>query len=168
MGLGSNRRAGALSVFPKDRPLTDAERQKWMTTWLEAKAVGWELYALAQGLVSTPAESGMAQSLLLEGTLVHQRCLIEFLVGRVGPKGKRQWKDAHDFTAPGWCAWDPEVSIPALVPVLEAGLDEIDKYMAHISRRRAVLDRRTWDLAPVSAAIFEGMRAYLPVLQTEE
>ncbi len=67
-------------------PADGCRARQWMTEWLEGKAVGWEVYALAHGLVTTPAENGMGKSLLLEGTLVHQRCLIEFLVGRVDRK----------------------------------------------------------------------------------
>ncbi len=45
--------------FPKDRPLSDAERGEWMASWLLAKAVGWEAYALAQR--SPPPETSPAR-----------------------------------------------------------------------------------------------------------
>ncbi len=58
------------------------------------------------------------------------------LAGRLNDKGRRSW-NTRDITAPSWCPWDPEATIPDEIAVLDSALADIDSYMAHIARRRA-------------------------------
>ncbi|HVA05366.1 MAG TPA: hypothetical protein VNG12_01360 [Acidimicrobiales bacterium] len=96
-------------VFPTDRPLTDKEKRQWMHTWLHARIIGWEAFALARALIAVETEQDpMRGTLLLEAALTHQRCLIEFLIGRPAKNNTRNWKIALDVTPIMMSAdWDP-------------------------------------------------------------
>ncbi len=159
-----------LREFPKDRPLSDAERAEWMASWLLAKAVGWEAYALAQAVAAARDEpSSMRGTLFLEAALIHQRCLIEFLVGRVNRKGARSWKERSDVTPAALCdGWEPEAALGAALGDLTVALADIDSLLAHVSRRRAELVRRTWNLGSWTLAVFTALDVFVSWLRTVE
>lgn len=156
--------------FPVDRPLSADERQEWMNSWLLGKAVGWEAYGLACAVAAVAAEpEAMRRTLLVESALVHQRCLVEFLVGRVNRKGVRGWQ-SRDITPAAMCeGWDPAAALPAsLVGALDAALADIDALMAHVSRRRARLVRRSWDLSATSRDVLAALDVFVRYLRGVE
>ena len=71
-------------VFPTDRPLTDDEKRQWMHTWLHARIIGWGRRSRSHALlIAVDTEQDLMRgTLLLEAALTHQRCLIEFVIGR--------------------------------------------------------------------------------------
>ena len=156
--------------FPKDRPLSVVERAEWMRSWLLAKAVGWEAYGLAQAVVSARDEpESMRRALFLEAALIHQRCLIEFLAGRVSQKGLRSWKGRTDVTPAALLdGWDPESALPGVIDDATAMLAEIDALLAHVSLRRAELARRAWDLGVGTATVLEALDVFVARLRLSE
>lgn len=156
--------------FPKNRPLSDAERAEWMSSWLLAKAVGWEAYGLAQAVVAARDEpESMRRTLFLEAALIHQRCIIEFLAGRVNNKGVRSWKGRTDVTPAGLLeGWDPAAALLGLIDDLTAMLGEIDALLAHVSLRRAEVARRTWDLAAGTAMVLGALGLFVARLRLTE
>lgn len=160
---------GRLRVFPKDRPLSDEERAEWMRSWLLAKAVGWEAYGLAQAVVAARDESeSMRRALFLEAALIHQRCLVEFLAGRVSKTGGRSWKGRTDVTPAAFVdGWDPVTALPRLID-LTAMLGDIDSILAHVSLRRAEIARRTWDLGAGTAIVLEALDLFVGQLRLTE
>jgi hypothetical protein len=156
--------------FPKDRKLSDAERREWMTSWLLAKAVGWEVYGLAQAVVAARDEpESMRRTLFLEATLIHQRCLIEFLAGRVNKKGVRSWRVRTDVTPAAFLdGWDPVTALPGAIAELTAMLAEIDALLAHVSLGRAEITRRTWDLGAGAATVLEALDIFVARLRLAE
>lgn len=155
--------------FPRDRPLSGAERTEWMNSWLLAKAVGWEAYGLAHAVIAARDElESMRRALFLEAALVHQRCLIEFLVGRVNSRG-RSWKDRTDVTPTSLVAgWDPAVTLEGHINELTSQLREIDALLAHVSLRRAEISRRTWDLAAGTTLVLQALDLFVRQLRLTE
>jgi hypothetical protein len=155
--------------FPKNRPLSDAERPEWMRSWLLAKAVGWEAYGLAEAVVAARDEpESMRRALFLEAALIHQRCLIEFLAGRVSTKGVRSWSGRDVTPAALLEGWAPEAALPGLINDLTAMLGEIDALLAHVSLRRAEVARRTWDLAAGTARVLGALDLFVSGLRLTE
>lgn len=156
--------------FPRDRPLTESERVEWKASWLLGKAVGWEAYALAQAVVAARDEpESMRRALFLEAALVHQRCLLEFLVGRVRRNGVRAWKDRTDVTPAALLdGWDPEAALPESAAGLTTALAEIDALLAHVSLRRAEFARRTWDLAAGTRDVLAALDVFVGRLRLAE
>ena len=161
---------GRLREFPKDRPLSDEERAEWMRSWLLAKAVGWEAYGLAQAVVAARDEpESMRRALFLEAALIHQRCLIEFLAGRVTKKGGRSWKGRTDVTPAALLeGWDPVAALPRLIKDLTAMIGDIDELLAHVSLRRAEIARRTWDVGAGTAIVLEALDLFVARLRVTE
>lgn len=159
-----------LRAFPTNRPLSQGERAEWMRSWLLAKAVGWEAYALAHAVVAARDEpESMRRALFLEAALIHQRCLIEFLAGRVTKKGGRSWNGRKDVTpAALFDGWDPVTALPTLVEDLTAMLADIDALLAHVSLRRAEIARRTWDIGAGTAIVLEGLDLFVARLRLAE
>jgi hypothetical protein len=139
-----------------------------MKTWVESKAVGWEAYALGHALVAVHDEpESFRRTLLLESALTHQRCLIEFLAGRLQRSGKRTWSRRYDITPtdmlPGW---DPTTQLASSsLDLLTAELARIDAHLAHISRKRVRIAREEWDLAPVTRAVLDGLDGFVASLR---
>lgn len=146
-----------MTTFPSGNPLTDEEGRQYLELMGLAKTAGWELLGLAYALVGINQQvddDPMRPTLLLEAALTHQRCLIEFFLGRNG-----RW-NPRDITARSFLAgWDPQVSLSASHTLLQHELPEIDQRLAHISRTRLLVAIAEWDVAPVSAALIEAMRA---------
>ncbi len=111
----------------------------------------------------------MRGTLFLEAALIHQRCLIEFLVGRVNRKGARSWKERSDVTPAALCdGWEPEAALGAAHGDLTAALADIDSLLAHVSRRRAELVGRTWNLGSWTLAVFAALDMFVSWLRTVE
>jgi hypothetical protein len=147
-------------VFPTDRPLTDNEKQQWMHTWLHARIIGWEAFALARALIAVGTEQDLMRgTLLLEAALTHQRCLIEFVIGRPVKNNARAWKSDLDVTPMMMSAdWDPRRALGAVaVDLLQQNLTRIDRQLAHPSLERVHIATTEWDLAPSSSAIFGAL-----------
>lgn len=156
--------------LPKDLPLSDEERTEWMRSWLLAKAVGWEAYGLAQAVVAAREEpESIRATLFVEAALIHQRCLIEFLAGRVTKKGARSWKGRTDVTPATFVdGWDPVTAMPGLIEDLTAMLGDIDALLAHVSLRRAEIARRAWDLGVGTASVLEALDLFVAQLRVTE
>ncbi len=100
-------------------------------------------------------------TLLLEAALTHQRCLIEFIIGRP-VKNKinvRAWKRGLDVTPVMMSAeWDPRLAIgDDAVDFLQQHLTLIDRNLAHPSLERVQMARTEWDLAASSSAILSAL-----------
>jgi hypothetical protein len=148
-------------VLPTDRPLTDDEKRQWMHTWLHARIIGWETLALARALIAVDTEQDLMRgTLFLEAALTHQRCLIEFVIGRPGKNHARAWKSNLDITPMTMSAdWDPREALgTTAVDFLQQHLTRIDRHLAHPSLERVHIATTEWDLAPSSSAIFGALR----------
>ncbi len=80
----------------------------------------------------------MRGTLFLEAALTHQRCLIEFVIGRPGKNHARAWKSNLDITPMTMSAdWDPGEALgTAAVDFLQQHLTRIDRHLAHPSLER--------------------------------
>lgn len=141
-----------------------------MVSWLMARAVGWDALSLAHAVAAVRDEpESFRSTLFCEAALTHQRCLIEFLLGRPDRKGVRRWKASDVTPAAIFDGWDPEDALPGeTVRVLTAALRDIDSLLAHVSLRRVEIARRTWPLGSLTREVLAAFEVFVERLRVVE
>lgn len=84
----------------------------------------------------------VSSSAHLTALLIHARALIEFLVGRKGPKGRRWHREDVSPMDLGLADWNPATIV---VMRLEKHMRQIDKDVAHLSHTRARISQIWWN-----------------------
>ena len=110
-----------------------------------------------------PKRDANLQNALLEAYLVHARCLIEFLNGRLR-SGARRW-DARDIRPTDFTAgWLPS----GRTNRLDGYLRRIDGHLAHLTWERVDRPhRKTWNMLALTREILRHLTRFVDLLDAE-